>query len=73
MHSKCFDFFFAFLIKPKCYSKRLKEKTWELGEPEKNMMRTYWEHIGNKEEKQKNNPTHLAPKGKKNGPIMNTC
>jgi len=26
--------------------------TWELGEPLGNMMRTCWEHIGNKEEKQ---------------------
>ncbi len=37
----------------------LKGITWELGEPQGNMMRTCWEHIGNKEEKLIFN----APKG----------
>jgi hypothetical protein len=32
------------------------------------MMRTYWEHIENKEEKTKKISPHLTPKGKKQGP-----
>jgi len=59
-------------IKLKCYWKRLKGITWELGEPQNNMMRTCWEHIGNKEEKQKITPPTLPRKEKKR-PIMSTC
>jgi hypothetical protein len=41
-----------------------KGATWE---PQGNMMRTCWEHIGNKEEKQKKTPHLPTPKLKKQG------
>jgi hypothetical protein len=63
-------------IKLKCYWKHLKGTTWELGELfyKKNMMRTCWKHIGNKEgtKKKKKTPPTLLRKEKK-GPIMSTC
>jgi hypothetical protein len=50
--------------------------SWELREPQLNTLRTYWEHIGNKEakekKKKKSSPTsphpHPTPKRKKQGP-----
>jgi len=59
-------------IKLKCHWKCLKGTTWELGKSQKNMMRTCWEHIGNKEEKQKITAPTL-PRKEKRGPIMSTC
>jgi hypothetical protein len=46
--------------------------TEELGEPQRNMMKTCWEHNGNKEEKQKATPPAPPTKGK-TGPIMSAC
>jgi hypothetical protein len=48
--------------------------TWELGEPQGNMLRTCWEHIENKEEKhtkKKLPPPH--PEKENTGPIMCAC
>jgi hypothetical protein len=39
-------------IKLRCYWKLLREEIWNLG----NLKRTWWEHIGNKEGKQKKTP-----------------
>jgi hypothetical protein len=42
--------------------------TWELGELQGNMMKRCWEHIRNKEEKQKITSPTSPPKGIKQGP-----
>ncbi len=64
-------------VKPRCYWEHLEEPIWEhfenlrtFWELDVDLMRALWEHIGNKERKQKN---HYSPSQKGKNWIIHKC